>query len=63
MNVNCKHISEQEMRNAMLVQIVNHVCDKHGCRAKIDFDNYTIDIDGPETAKLAIVEDLDNWFG
>jgi hypothetical protein len=63
MNVACKHINEKAMRDAMLAQIINHIAEKNGCRATIDFDHYTINIDGPDAAKLAIAEDLDNWFG
>jgi hypothetical protein len=63
MNVACKNISEKEMRNAMLAQIINHIAEKHGCKATIDFDHYEIDINGPENAKEEIVFELDNWFG
>lgn len=63
MNVNCKRVSEKDIRDAMLVQIITHICDRHGCKAKIDFDAYTIDIDGPESVKEAIITDLDQYFG
>jgi hypothetical protein len=63
MNVTCKHVSEKAMRDAMLAQIINHICDKHGCTAVIDFNSLTIDIDGPESKRLDVAFELDRFFG
>ena len=56
-------VSDRQMRESLLANIINTVCAKHGCTAKIDFWAKTIDIDGPEEKREVIADELTRFFG
>jgi hypothetical protein len=42
------------MDDAQMVTIVKNVVEQHGCKlVEIDFENHTLNIDGPEEAQAA----------
>lgn len=48
-----------DMDDAQMITIVKNVVEQHGCKlVDIDFENYTLNIDGPEEAQAACAKAL-----
>lgn len=47
---------------AMVTQIIHRIARKHGCSVNIDYNTHTITFNGPEDVKLALAQELDQFF-
>ena len=53
-----------ELNDAQLLTVVNNLVEEHGCQlVNIDFENFSIEIEGPDAAKADCARALADVLG
>ena len=50
-------------QEALFIQGITQLADKYGVTIDIDFDNYTINVDGEPTDEVAMAIEIEDMFG
>ena len=50
-------------QETLFIQGITQLAEKYGVKIDIDFDNYTINVDGEPTDEVAMAIDIDDMFG
>ena len=50
-------------QETLFIQGITQLAEKYGVKIDIDFDNYTINVDGEPTDEVAMAIEIDNMFG
>ena len=50
-------------QEALFIQGITQLAEKYGVTIDIDFDNYTIAVDGEPTDEVAMAIEIDDMFG
>ena len=50
-------------QETLFIQGITQLAEKYGVKIDIDFDNYTIIVDGEPTDEVAMAIEIDDMFG
>ena len=50
-------------QETLFIQGITQLAEKYGVKIDIDFDNYTINVDGEPTDEVAMAIEIDDMFG
>ena len=50
-------------QEALFIQSITQLAEKYGVKIDIDFDKYTINVDGEPTDEVAMAIEIDDMFG
>jgi len=50
-------------QETLFIQGITQLAEKYGVTIDIDFDNYTINVDGEPTDEVAMAIEIDDMFG
>ena len=50
-------------QETLFIQGITQLAEKYGVKIDIDFDNYTIAVDGEPTDEVAMAIEIDDMFG
>ena len=50
-------------QEALFIQSITQLAEKYGVKIDIDFDKYTINVDGDPTDEVAMAIEIEDMFG